>query len=201
VLQKSQSKPFEPATALVRVRDAIVTGQLRREDLSARSVARFLGLTTSVFYHHYGSFELFLYKVSVAGLALFADQLEPCVRSRAPLLRIAEFYIEYALTQPVLFDLMMTREHPWAEIRTRGVLDVTDGLRAWNLLIAALRIEGSKNPLEDARVFHASIHGLATLTRAGRMNIDDLEHTDREVAHRSAKRLVRVFRSYLRASE
>jgi hypothetical protein len=80
------------------------------------------------------------------------------------------------------------------------VLDVTDGLRAWNLLITAMRLEGSKNPLEDARLFHSSIHGMATLTRGGRMNIDDLEHTDEEVAHRTAQRLVRVFRTWLRAT-
>ena len=200
MLHKSQTKPFDPTGALVRVRDAIVAGKLGRDNLSARNVARFLGLTTSVFYHHYGSFELFLYKVSITGLSVFADHLEPCVRARSPLLRVAEVYIEYALTQPVLFDLMMTREHPWAEIRARGLLDVTEGLRAWNLLIAAMRIEGSKNPLEDARVFHSSIHGMATLTRAGRMNIDDLEHTDREVAARTAKRLVRVFRAWLRTT-
>jgi AcrR family transcriptional regulator len=198
VLQKLPARPFDPAAAVVRVRDAIVAGKLGADDLGARNVARFLGLTTSVFYHHFGSFELFMYKVSVSGLALFADRLEPCVRARSPLLRIAEVYIDFALTQPVLFDLMMVRTFPWREIRTRGLLDVTDGLRAWNLLITALRIEGSKNPLEDARLFHSAIHGMATLTRGGRMNIDDLEHTDQEVAQRTAQRLVRVFRSWLR---
>jgi AcrR family transcriptional regulator len=200
VLQKATSKPFDPAAAVVRVRDAIVAGKLTADDLSARNVARFLGLTTSVFYHHYGSFELFLYKVAVAGLALLADRLEPCVQSRSPLLRIAEVYIDIALRQPVLFDLMMLRAFPWPEIRARGLLDVTDGLRGWNLLITAMRVEGSRNPLEDARLFLSAIHGMATLTRGGRMNTDDLEHTDEEVAQRSAQRLVRMFRSWLRGS-
>jgi AcrR family transcriptional regulator len=201
VLQKSRSKPFDARAAVIRVRDAIVAGKLGQEDLSARVVAKHLGLTTSVFYHHYGSFELFLYKVSVAGLELVADRLEPCVRARSPLLRIAEVYIDIALRQPVLFDLMMVRAYPWQEIQSRGMLDVTDGLRAWNLLITALRVEGSKVPLEDARLFHSAIHGMATLTRGGRMNIDDLEHTDEEVAHRTAQRLVRVFRSWLSKRE
>jgi AcrR family transcriptional regulator len=181
------------------VRTAIIEGRIGAGDLSARSVAGFLGLTTSVFYHHYGSFELFLYAVSVAGLSLMADELEPCMRSRSPLLRIAEYYVELALSRPVLFDLMMQRPFPWAEIRARDVLDTNEGLRAWNLLVMAVRNAGSRDPIEDARLFHATMHGLATLTRSGRMNIDDLSHGDREVAHRTARRLVRVFRTWLRA--
>lgn len=197
MLQKARNRPFDPDAAVLRVRTAIVAGRLDRKDLSARSVARFLGLTTSVFYHHYGSFELFLYAVSVAGLALMADELAPCTRSRAPLLRIAEYYVELALTRPVLFDLMVQRPFPWAELRAKNLLDTNQGLRAWNILVDVLRNEGSRDPIEDARLFHATMHGLATLTRSGRMNVDDLEHTDREVAHRAARRLVRVFRTWL----
>jgi AcrR family transcriptional regulator len=184
---------------VLQVRDAILSGKLEHEDLTARSVAKFLGLTTSVFYHHFASFELFLYEVSVAGLSLMADALEPCTRTRAPLTKIAEYYVDLAIEQPVLFDLMLQRPFPWAEIRSRDLLDTREGLAGWNLLVEALRKEGSRNPVEDARLFHASIHGLATLTRSGRMNIDDLAHTDRQVARRTAHRLVRVFRTWLRS--
>ncbi|HEU0031394.1 MAG TPA: WHG domain-containing protein [Kofleriaceae bacterium] len=181
------------------MRTAILDGRLAEADLSARCVAKFLGLTTSVFYHHYGSFELFLYRVSIAGLSLVADEMEAAVRStRSPLLRIAEYYLELALSRPVLFDLMMQRPFPWAEIRAKQLLDTNEGLRGWNVLVTAMRDAGSDNPLEDARLFHATIHGLAALTRNGRMNIDDLDHTDREVALRTARRLVRMFQRALR---
>jgi AcrR family transcriptional regulator len=183
---------------VLAVRTAILDGRIVEQSLSARGVADFLGLTTSVFYHHYGSFELFLYAVSVSGLAWLADELAPLRRSRSPLLRITEYYIELALARPLLFDLMVQRPFPWAEIRARDLLDQNEGLRAWNLLVDAIRAEGSREPIEDARLFHATMHGLATLTRSGRMNIDDLAHTDREVARRAARRLVRVFRTWLR---
>jgi len=200
VLQKggNQPRPFDADRAVLAVRNAIADGTLGADDLTARRVAEFLGLTTSVFYHHFGSFELFLYAVSISGLSLMADEMEVVARSRAPLLRIAEYYVELALARPVLFDLMLARPFPWPEIRAKELLDTNEGLRAWNILIGAVRDAGSRNPLEDARLFHATLHGLAMLTRSGRMNIDDLDHTDREVAHRTAKRLVRVFRGWLR---
>lgn len=194
MLQRARkSRPFDADAAVLRVRDAIVDGTLTEAHLSARSVASFLGLTTSVFYHHFGSFELFLYAVSVSGLSLMADEMEVVAKGRSPLLRIAQYYVELALTRPVLFDLMLVRTYPWAEIRERCLLDTHEGLRGWNILIAAVRDLGSRNPLEDARLFHATLYGLAMLTRNGRMNVDDLEHTDREVAHRTVHRLVRAF--------
>ena len=199
MLQKARNG-FDTRAAVLDVRAAIVDGRLGGDDLTARSVARFLGLTTSVFYHHYGSFELFLYEVSIAGLSLLADELTPRARSRAPLSQIASYYVDLALDRPVLFDLMTQRPFPWAEIRARDRLDTNEGLRAWNLLVGAVRAAGSKDPLEDARLFHATIHGLATLARNGRMNIDDLAHSDRAVAHRTAQRLVRVFRRWLTSS-
>jgi AcrR family transcriptional regulator len=177
------------------VRDAIVAGKLR--DLSARSVARHLGLTTSVFYHHFGSFELFLYAVSISGLSLMADDMQRLARGRNPLLAIATHYIELALTRPLLFELMTQYAYPWREIRRKKLLDTTEGLRAWNTLAAALRDAGSTDPIEDTRLFHATLHGIATLTQSGRMNIDDLAHTDRQVAHRTVRRLVHVFETWL----
>jgi AcrR family transcriptional regulator len=199
VLQKARNRqaPFDADAAVVAVRTAILDHRLTEAKLSARGVAEHLGLTTSVFYHHYGSFELFLYAVSVSGLGWLADELAPMSRSRNPLLRIAEYYIELALVQPLLFDLMVQRTFPWAEIRARDLLDTNEGLRAWNILVAAIRAEGSTDPIEDTRLFHATMHGLATLTRSGRMNIDDLARTDREVARRAARRLVRIFRTWL----
>src|SRR5687767_8692496 len=70
VLQKARNRqaPFDADVAVVAVRTAILDHRLTEADLSARGVAEHLGLTTSVFYHHYGSFELFLYAVSVSGL-------------------------------------------------------------------------------------------------------------------------------------
>ncbi len=204
MLQKTGNhhpRPFDPDAAVLRVRDAILGGELTGRDLSARTLASFLGLTTSVFYHHFGSFELFLYAVSISGLSLLADDVEALARARArrgdPLLGIADRYIELALDQPVLFDLMVQHPFPWPEIRARGRLDTREGLRAWDILVAAVRDAGSRDPLEDARLFHATMHGLATLARNGRMNIGDLEHSDREVALRTARRLVRVFRAWL----
>src|SRR6187551_1128501 len=62
VLQKARKRqaPFDAGAAVVAVRTAILDHRLGEADLSARGVADLLGLTTSVFYHHYGSFELFL---------------------------------------------------------------------------------------------------------------------------------------------
>ena len=160
---KRRPRPFDAAAAVLRVRAALYHDELASEDLTARTVARFLGLTTSVFYHHFGSFELFLYAVSISGLSVMADEMEIVARSRSPLLRIAEYYIELALTRPALFDLMLQRTFPWSEIRAKNLLDTQEGLRAWNILITAIRGTGSRTPLEDTRLFHATLHGIATL--------------------------------------
>ena len=184
--------------AVVQVRDELAAGTLDVSELSARRLGRRLGVTTSAFYHHFGSFERFLYQVSISGLALMADEMEPLARGPSPLLRIADYYVGFALERPVLFHLMLQYGFSWDQLRNDDAIDEEEGLRAWKLLVETMRRIGSRAPIEDARLFHAALHGIATLTQAGRMNTGDLTHSDRTVAQRSIRRLVRLFASSTR---
>jgi AcrR family transcriptional regulator len=180
--------------AVLRVRDALASGALKPEDLSARRLAEFFGQTTSLVYHHWGSMDRLLYAVHIAALSLLADELEELACGPHALWRMAEHYLELALDRPALFHIISERAFDWAALREARLIDEDEGLRAWRALESVMAREGSRHPAEDTRLFVASIHGIATLTAAGRMNTADLGHSDREVAWRTARRLLSVVR-------
>src|SRR4051794_25353715 len=62
--------------AALRVRKALESGELRASDLTARQLATFLGQTTSILYHHWGSLDGFLYAVSMSGFDVLYDKLQ-----------------------------------------------------------------------------------------------------------------------------
>ena len=190
--------PDARSEAVLRVRDALAAGELGPDDLSARKLAEFFGQTTSLLYHHWGSMDRFLYAVHIAALSLLADELESFAHGPHALWRITEHYLETALERPALFHIIAERPFDWPALRAAGLIDERVGLRAWRLLAAALAREGSRNPDEDTRLYLAAVHGIATLTSAGRINAADLGHSDREVARRTARRLVSLVRSALR---
>lgn len=185
---RSRRSPFRE-TAVLRVRDDLARGRLGAADLSARRLARYFKQTTSIFYHHFGSFERFLYRVSTAGAVLLADELADAARARRPLLAIAERYLEFALTRPALFDLIFAHPFPWDDLRAAGLIAPPESMRAWEIVVDVFRRLGSAAPVADARLFHAALHGVARLTLDRRMNIGALTKTDLAVARQTLRRL------------
>jgi hypothetical protein len=170
-----------------QVMDAIVAGELGEHDLTARRLGAFLGKTTSLLYHRYGSLDLFLYEVAQRGYVRLAEQVGAPGLSLA---EAAERYLDFAIDHPVLYTLLFHRRWDWAELRRRKELTTSPGFLLWAGLVERLGLDGSPEPETDARVLYAGLHGLASLAISGRANVADLAHTDRESAGLSARRLV-----------
>lgn len=177
-----------------RVYQALEAGTLDEAALTARALAEHLGQTTSLLYHHFGSLDGFLYAVSIAGFVQVGERLEALTRDTRGLQTAAEEYVVFALDHPALYRLMYERRFDFAALRAQGRLQIEGSLRAWRANVALFHKLGSRDPDEDARLFHAGLHGIVSLAASGRMNIGDLAHSDREVALRSARRLARTLK-------
>jgi AcrR family transcriptional regulator len=172
--------------AVERIRLAIERGELEAADLTARKVAAMLGKTTSLLYHHWGSFDVFLYDVAQSGFVQLASRL-----ACRPLPEMAEIYVRFAVDHPLLYELMFHRAWDWAALRARREPRQSAGFRMWQALVEALAARGSTDPEADARLMYAGLHGIASLALSGRANVGKLESTDLEVAIHTARRLVR----------
>jgi AcrR family transcriptional regulator len=178
-------------SAPARVCDALVAGELSADDLRARPLGEFLGKTTSVLYHHWGSLDGFLYAVSEAGFALLAERVIDTLDSGDPE-TLAATYVTFGLDAPDLYAVMFERTYDWDKLRQAGAFDEAQpGMTLWERLSQRLAAMGSPSPQEDARLIFAGLHGLVSLAITGRANIGDLSRSDREVAISSGRRLVR----------
>jgi AcrR family transcriptional regulator len=175
-----------------RVVKALQRGRLRLDQLTARGLGGFLGKTTSVVYHHYGSLDGFLFAVSQAGYVELGARLQELLDRGGALEDVGEAFVAFGLDAPGLYAVMFERRYDWALLRRAGVFEKKPlGLELWGRLIALLDASGSKQPEADARLLLAGLHGLVSLAATGRANVGALERTDREVALASARDLAR----------
>jgi len=168
--------------------DALGRGLLTAQSLGARSIAKLLGRTTGLLYHHWGSLDGFLLEVAHLGWQRLATDLAP--KAQGPLADLAEGYLQFAFDHPALYHLMAERRLDWARLRAEGRLSQGASLDMWDAVAARLEDAGSTNPSEDARLLYAGLHGLASLALSGRANVRDIDATDQEVAVRAARHLV-----------
>jgi len=151
--------------AVGRVRDALEAGVIDGEDLTARALAHYLGATTSLFYHHFGSLDGFLHEVSRAAFERLEPSLE--VFEGRPPVRItfeefASNYLAFAVHQPALYELMFERSFSYEGNTSERRTGPGRVLRA---LVRQFSRRGSALPLLDAKAFHASLHGLASMAK------------------------------------
>ena len=183
---------------VLAVRDALQTGELGAADLTARTLGRYLGKTTSVLYHHFGSLDGFLFAVSQSGYRVLGARLIEAAK-HGGLVGIAEGYVALGLEAPALYAVMFERRYDWDALRERGVLDGDmPGLEMWAALISFLAGTGSRDPETDARIFFAALHGLVSLALSGRANVGDTTQTDWQMAMTSARRLAWKFQETTR---
>ncbi|MGK3981892.1 TetR-like C-terminal domain-containing protein [Sorangium sp. So ce136] len=156
---------------VARVFQALCEGRLTRDDLTARKIAAFLGQTTMVLYHHFGSLDGFLIRVDGAGWRRLADLLEARARAGADLRSLAVGYVEFALRHPDLYWLMAERRFDRARLREQGRLRLARPL--WGAFVELLRRHGSTRPAKDTHVLFAGLHGIAMLTLSGRVNLGE----------------------------
>lgn len=155
-----------------RVFMALCEGRLTRDDLTARKIAAFLGQTTMVLYHHFGSLDGFLIRVDGLGWRRLAERLDARARAGADARSLAVGYVEFALRHPDLYWLMAERRFDRARLREQGRLRLARPL--WSSFVELLRHHGSGRPEEDTHVLFAGLHGIAMLALSGRANLGEV---------------------------
>jgi AcrR family transcriptional regulator len=166
--------------------------ELSREDLSARRLCKFLGKTTGILYHHFGSVDGLLFAVSQRGIGIMREHLEASLRKRGELADVAEAFVDFGLDHPELYGLMFEHRFDWAALREQGAFEKNvPGGHLWDEMIKLLDRAGSHDPAMDARILWAGLHGLVSLASSGRANMRALDRTDREVARAGARVLAR----------
>jgi AcrR family transcriptional regulator len=144
-------------------------------------------------YHRFGSLDGLLFGVAQAGFRELSAHLSERAQRGATAPDIAAEFVEFCLARPALYGLMFERHYDWAALRAHGTLDVKQpDLALWRALIAELTARGAGEPMEDARLFLAGLHGLISLSLSGRANVGDLGRSDRDVALGAARRLARL---------
>jgi len=177
-----------------RVFRALERGELAAEELSARQVCAFLGYTTGHLYHHFGSLDGLLCGVAQLAFAkLGARLLGAAGPAGADAPGVAQAFVEFGVAYPSLYALMFERRYDWAALRARGLArDSSPGLELWRGLVAQVAAFGSNEPLDDARLFVAGLHGLVSMALSGRANVGTLEVSDTDAAISAARRLARL---------
>ncbi|WP_441287375.1 TetR/AcrR family transcriptional regulator [Sorangium sp. KYC3313] len=155
-----------------RVFMALCEGRLTRDELTARKIAAFLGQTTMVLYHHFGSLDGFLIRVDGLGWRRLAERLDARARAGADARSLAVGYVEFALRHPDLYWLMAERRFDRARLREQGRLRLARPL--WSSFVELLRHHGSRRPEEDTYVLFAGLHGIAMLALSGRANLGEV---------------------------
>ncbi|WP_437535600.1 TetR/AcrR family transcriptional regulator [Sorangium sp. So ce726] len=155
-----------------RVFMALYEGRLTRDDLTARKIAAFLGQTTMVLYHHFGSLDGFLIRVDGLGWRRLAERLDARALAGADARSLAVGYVEFALCHPDLYWLMAERRFDRARLREQGRLRLARPL--WSSFVELLRHHGSRRPEEDTHVLFAGLHGIAMLALSGRANLGEV---------------------------
>jgi AcrR family transcriptional regulator len=162
---------------------------LDRDELSARWVAKALGQTTGVIYHHWGSFDGFLLEVSGIGWERLVTFVVDAYRKHPAAQTIARSYVDFALAYPVLYWLLAERPLPRDVVRSK--LDSGSGLPSFaafgRFLVLLSEVDPTLN-VADARALHAAAHGLASQMLSGRLlSTPDVKDRDiREVAYEVA---------------
>ena len=169
------------------IRDALASGEIAEDQLTARRLGALLGKTTSVLYHHWGSVDGFLFAVAQDGYGLLGERLLSVAAGGLP--AIAESFITFGLDHPVLYRLMFERTWDWDALRAAGAFTDLPGMSLWARVNDLMESLGSANPRQDALLLHAALHGLVSLANSGRANVGDLTVSDREAALLAARTL------------
>jgi AcrR family transcriptional regulator len=139
--------------------------------VTTRRLAAEIEYSQPVLYKHFAGMEDIVASVAVQGFAELGDALSAArngaADGRDALARVAHAFTGFAYNNQALFDAMFTRATtlPFAADDTPPELNAAfDELRATVELVA-----GARDPDTLAEVVWATLHGLITLDRSGRL--------------------------------
>jgi AcrR family transcriptional regulator len=149
--------------------DAVTTRRLSTE----------IEYSQPVLYKHFAGMEGIVASVAVQGFGELARVLSAArggaADGRDALARVAHAFIGFARDNPALFDAMFTRTTTLAFAAEDTPAELNAGFA--ELRAAVDRVAGTRDPDTLAEVVWASLHGLVTLDRSGRLRPD--HHAER----------------------
>jgi AcrR family transcriptional regulator len=174
--------PFTDGDARNSILEAAsaVFAQKGIDGVSMRHIAREIGVSATALYRHYDSKNALLADACKAGFAEFGAQLEATARAAATpldaLRELGKVYVDFALSHPMHYDVMMIRPHQWAlgpdpeqdPASFAGLIAVIEGCQAAGQLAPG-------DAREAAHRVWAGLHGVVSLAIAMPGEIRGLE--------------------------
>ena len=141
------------------------------EAVTTRRLAERIAYSQPVLYSHFQGRDEIVGAVALGGFAELRDAFRRAVPSglagRAAVAALAEAYITFAAQHPAVYDAMFSLSSglPFADETTPAPLH-----EAFMALLDTLgQVAGATDPELFTEVCWAALHGLVTLTRAGRL--------------------------------
>lgn len=168
--------------------------------VSLRRVAATVGITPMAIYHHFPNRQALLTFVTDREFERLADHMRARQKDNrldGQLLRALDYYLDYALAHPRIFDYVFSQPRPDArrfpdDFVAKRSLTVN---RVADTVAAAMRARVIKEDdiWEVSMTLWAHIHGYIALHRAGRFALSDREF--RRLCDRSMRRLIHGLKS------
>ena len=146
-------------------------------DVGLRAIARRAGVSHGAPRRWFPTHRSLLAAIAEVGLADLAAALaEAAERSGGDLVRVAEAYVEFAVSRPAMFTLVF--RHDLLEGSGVGLRTVSQPLFRW-LAGMVDRTTGGGEPTARAAALWVGIHGIAVLAATGALELA-AEGVDRE---------------------
>lgn len=164
----SPDRPDARAALLAAARAELVEHGVAA--IGLRAVARRAGLSHAAPGYFFGDRAGMLTALAAEGFTELAEALERDGAAAAPqaLARLGDSYIDYALTNGALFDLMFQRD----VVHTEDPLLLAAQKRALTPLLRATGSAPGDEDSLDALMSWALVHGLVTLARQGALPVE-----------------------------
>jgi AcrR family transcriptional regulator len=139
--------------------------------VTTRRLAEAIEYSQPVLYSHFANKDAIVAAVAVQGFTELADQLHAAARLSADkqriLANVAQTYLDFSFANPALYDAMFTLKTglPFGQTEAPQPLHAAfDELRA-----AVAPLAGDRHLDTFTEVFWSALHGLVSLTQAGRL--------------------------------
>jgi AcrR family transcriptional regulator len=135
--------------------------------VTTRRLAEQVEYSQPVLYSHFKGKDAIMAAVAVEGFADLAADLRKAREDAAdPLVAVSKAYLTFADHRPALYDAMFSQavDLPFATPEAPPALHA-----GFNELLAAASPHANEEPGLLTELFWAALHGLATLTRGGRL--------------------------------
>ncbi|MCB2411659.1 TetR/AcrR family transcriptional regulator [Demequina sp. TTPB684] len=174
--------PFVDGDARASILEA-ATATFAKEGIdgvSMRQIAKDVGVSATALYRHFDSKNALVHAACEAGFAEFGARIEATMRgAETPLdglRQLGGVYVDFALSRPVHYDVMMIRPHQWA-LGPDAARD-PESFASLVRVVQACQDAGQLSPGDPREAAHrlwAVLHGVVSLAIAMPDSISGLD--------------------------